>query len=39
MEGILKVRYPKELLEIQVLDDSTDDTHPYTEALVARLKW
>ncbi len=38
MEGILKVRYPKELLEIQVLDDSTDDTHPYTEALVARLK-
>ncbi len=38
MEGILKVRYPRELLEIQVLDDSTDDTHPYTEALCARLK-
>ncbi|MBI4893856.1 MAG: glycosyltransferase [Acidobacteria bacterium] len=38
MEGVLKVRYPRELLEIQVLDDSTDDTHPYTEALVARLK-
>jgi cellulose synthase/poly-beta-1,6-N-acetylglucosamine synthase-like glycosyltransferase len=38
LDGILKVRYPRELLEIQVLDDSTDDTHPYTEALVARLK-
>ncbi len=38
MEGVLRIRYPRELLEIQVLDDSTDDTHPYTEALVARLK-
>lgn len=38
LDGVLKVRYPRELLEIQVLDDSTDDTHPYTEALVARLK-
>ncbi len=38
LESVLKVRYPRELLEIQVLDDSTDDTHPYTEALVARLK-
>lgn len=38
MEAVLKVRYPRELLEIQVLDDSTDDTHPYTEALIARLK-
>lgn len=38
LENILKVRYPRELLEIQVLDDSTDDTHPYTEALVARLR-
>jgi len=36
--AVLKVRYPRQLLEIQVLDDSTDDTHPYTEALVARLK-
>src|SRR5258708_31203909 len=26
--------YPKHLLQIQVLDDSTDDTHPFTEALV-----
>jgi cellulose synthase/poly-beta-1,6-N-acetylglucosamine synthase-like glycosyltransferase len=38
LEAVLKVRYPRELLEIQVLDDSTDDTHPYTEALVARLR-
>ena len=38
IEAVLKMRYPRELLEIQVLDDSTDDTHPYTEALVARLK-
>ncbi|MBI5281634.1 MAG: glycosyltransferase [Candidatus Solibacter usitatus] len=38
LDAVLKVRYPRELLEVQVLDDSTDDTHPYTEALVARLK-
>jgi len=38
MEAVLKLEYPKEKLQIQVLDDSTDDTHPYTEALVARLK-
>ena len=25
--------YPRELLQIQVLDDSTDETHPYTERL------
>ncbi|MGD0001599.1 MAG: glycosyl transferase family 2, partial [Bryobacteraceae bacterium] len=37
LDAVLKVRYPRDLLEIQVLDDSTDDTHPYTEALVARL--
>src|SRR5437868_3239171 len=29
-----KMEYPKELLQIQVLDDSTDDTHPFAEALV-----
>ena len=38
LESVLKIRYPRELLEIQVLDDSTDETHPYTEALVARLR-
>jgi cellulose synthase/poly-beta-1,6-N-acetylglucosamine synthase-like glycosyltransferase len=38
MEAVLRLDYPRDLLEIQVLDDSTDDTHPYTEALVARLQ-
>ncbi len=36
LEEVVKVEYPKDLLQIQVLDDSTDDTHPFTEALVAR---
>ncbi|MBM3759441.1 MAG: glycosyltransferase [Acidobacteria bacterium] len=35
LESASKVRYPKELLQIQILDDSTDDTAPFTEALVA----
>ena len=26
VEEIVKIEYPKELLQIQVLDDSTDDT-------------
>lgn len=34
LEEVSKMEYPKRLLEIQVLDDSTDDTHPFTEALV-----
>jgi len=34
IEEISKMDYPKHLLQIQVLDDSTDDTHPFTEALV-----
>jgi cellulose synthase/poly-beta-1,6-N-acetylglucosamine synthase-like glycosyltransferase len=38
IEETLNVEYPRELLQIQVLDDSTDDTHPYTEALVARYQ-
>jgi cellulose synthase/poly-beta-1,6-N-acetylglucosamine synthase-like glycosyltransferase len=33
-----KIEYPKELLQIQVLDDSTDDTHPYAEALCQRYR-
>jgi cellulose synthase/poly-beta-1,6-N-acetylglucosamine synthase-like glycosyltransferase len=28
------MEYPKDLLQIQVLDDSTDDTHAFTEGLV-----
>ena len=30
--------YPRDLLQIQVLDDSTDDTHPFAEALVDRYR-
>lgn len=35
LESASKVRYPDGLLQIQILDDSTDDTAPFTEALVA----
>jgi cellulose synthase/poly-beta-1,6-N-acetylglucosamine synthase-like glycosyltransferase len=34
----VKMRYPAHLLQIQVLDDSTDETHPFVEALVARYR-
>src|SRR5579863_6376943 len=34
LEETAKIDYPRELLQIQVLDDSTDDTHPFTRALV-----
>ena len=34
LEEVVQMDYPKHLLEIQVLDDSTDDTHSFTEALV-----
>jgi cellulose synthase/poly-beta-1,6-N-acetylglucosamine synthase-like glycosyltransferase len=34
LEQISKIDYPKHLLQIQVLDDSTDETHPFTERLV-----
>ncbi len=34
LEETAKIDYPHELLQIQVLDDSTDDTHPFTRALV-----
>ena len=33
LEGISKIEYPPDLLQIQVLDDSTDEPHPYTERL------
>ncbi len=36
IDEVTKIDYPKELLEIQVLDDSTDDTHAYAEALCER---
>src|SRR5690349_6033975 len=38
IEECCKVEYPKELLQIQVLDDSTDDTAPLAEALVERYQ-
>jgi cellulose synthase/poly-beta-1,6-N-acetylglucosamine synthase-like glycosyltransferase len=38
LEEVIKLEYPKHLLQIQVLDDSTDETHPVTEALVERYR-
>jgi cellulose synthase/poly-beta-1,6-N-acetylglucosamine synthase-like glycosyltransferase len=38
IEETLKMDYPKHLFQVQVLDDSTDETHPFTEALVARYQ-
>jgi cellulose synthase/poly-beta-1,6-N-acetylglucosamine synthase-like glycosyltransferase len=35
LEQVMKMEYPKDKLQIQVLDDSTDDTHAFTERLVA----
>lgn len=37
LEETCKMEYPRELLQIQVLDDSTDETHPYTERLCNEL--
>lgn len=34
IESVSQVDYPRHLLQVQVLDDSTDDTHPFTERLV-----
>lgn len=34
LEAVTKIEYPKDQLQIQVLDDSTDETHPFTERLV-----
>src|SRR5438093_2641774 len=36
IDEVTRIEYPKGLLQIQVLDDSTDDTHPFAEALVQR---
>ncbi|MBN1656713.1 MAG: glycosyltransferase [Deltaproteobacteria bacterium] len=38
LEGVAAIDYPKELLEIQVLDDSTDETVEIAEAKVEQLK-
>jgi cellulose synthase/poly-beta-1,6-N-acetylglucosamine synthase-like glycosyltransferase len=38
IEEAVKIRYPRELLQIQVLDDSTDDTHAFARSLVERYR-
>ena len=38
IDEVTKIEYPKELLQIQVLDDSTDDTHAHAEALCERYQ-
>src|SRR5205807_2119905 len=38
IEEVIKIEYPRELLQIQVLDDSTDDTHAFAEALCERYR-
>ena len=38
IEQVVKMDYPRELLQIQILDDSTDETHPFTERLVAEYR-
>src|SRR3954447_17255487 len=38
IEEIVKIEYPKGLLQIQVLDDSPDDTAPFAEALCERYR-
>src|SRR5450631_2214867 len=38
LEETSKIDYPHELLQIQVLDDSTDSTDPFTRALVAEYQ-
>jgi cellulose synthase/poly-beta-1,6-N-acetylglucosamine synthase-like glycosyltransferase len=38
LEQAVKIEYPRQLLQIQVLDDSTDDTHPFTQRLVAEYR-
>lgn len=38
IEETLKIDYPRDKFQVQVLDDSIDETHPFTEALVARYQ-
>ena len=38
IDETVKIEYPKHLLQIQVLDDSTDDTAPFAQALVERYQ-
>ena len=36
IDETVKMEYPRELLQIQVLDDSTDDTHEFAQSLCER---
>ena len=38
IESVCKINYPANLLEVQVLDDSTDDTVNIAQAMVAKMK-
>jgi cellulose synthase/poly-beta-1,6-N-acetylglucosamine synthase-like glycosyltransferase len=38
IDEVVRMEYPRELLQIQVLDDSTDDTHEFAGALCERYK-
>jgi len=38
LSEMARIEYPRELLQIQVLDDSTDETHPFSERLVAEYR-
>ncbi len=38
LESVTRIRYPRELLEIQVLDDSTDETVAIARKAVARYR-
>jgi cellulose synthase/poly-beta-1,6-N-acetylglucosamine synthase-like glycosyltransferase len=38
LESVTRIRYPKELLEIQILDDSTDETIELVKGLVDRYR-
>jgi cellulose synthase/poly-beta-1,6-N-acetylglucosamine synthase-like glycosyltransferase len=38
IDETVKMEYPRELLQIQVLDDSTDDTHDFADALCEKYR-
>jgi cellulose synthase/poly-beta-1,6-N-acetylglucosamine synthase-like glycosyltransferase len=38
LESVTRIEYPRDSLQIQVLDDSTDETHPLCERLVGEYR-
>ncbi len=38
IDETVRMEYPRELLQIQVLDDSTDDTHDFADALCEKYR-